>query len=56
MKEGLVDAGLGGNLLHAGAGGAAADENHARRLENALLGVAVAPSLDRLIRLFSHLV
>ena len=41
MQQRLVDAGLGGDLLHAGAGGAAADEDGMRGVEDALLGVAV---------------
>ena len=41
MQEGLVDAGLGGNLLHAGARGAAADEDRVRGVKDPVLGVAV---------------
>jgi hypothetical protein len=41
MKERLVDPGLLGDLLHAGAGGAAPDEHAARGVEDALLGERV---------------
>ena len=48
VQQRLVDAGLGGNLLHAGAGRAAPDEHRVRRIEDALLGVAVLLVLDLL--------
>ena len=41
VQQRLVDAGLGGDLLHARAGGAAADEHRVGGVEDALLGVAV---------------
>jgi len=42
MEQRLVDARLHGDLLHAGARGAAADEDGVRGVEDALLGVAVS--------------
>ena len=41
MEERLIDSGLGGDLLHARTGGAAADEHGARRIENARLRLAI---------------
>ena len=38
VQQRLIDAGLGGDLLHPRAGGAAADEHRVRRVENPLFG------------------
>ena len=44
MQQRRVYARFGGDVLHAGAGGAAAEEDDVRRVEDALLGVAVTSS------------
>ena len=47
VQQRLVDARLGGDVLHARAGGAAADEHGVRRVEDPLFGVAVPPVSGR---------
>jgi hypothetical protein len=55
VEQRLVDAGLLGDLLHAGARGSVADEDGAGGVEDPLLGIRVASGRRRLAAGFNHL-